>query len=180
MALNLSHFSRKHLSRFIYYGLPKLLPRPPTRPVSEEYSLPVSFRAWWDDWNMRRWSRYIYFQTVNSYRTYFSLEDALEFCWGFRRRAQNFTIVDQAKHKIKQIYIRNNGPWLPDLICNVIYIIFSMEFLWPRNRGLSCETSLAARSKERWLYSQANQRYAHNNPGVLAGIPTWWCQFDLS
>ena len=85
-----------------------------------------------------------------------------------RRRAQNFTIVHQDKHKIKQIYIRNTGPGLPDLICNVIYIIFSMEFLWPRNRGLSYETSLAARSKGRWLYSRANQRCAHNNPAVLA------------
>ena len=67
LSVDFKHFSRLKIYRIFFENIcpdssvlrapPKLLPRPPTRPVSEEYSLPVSFRAWWDDWNMRRWSR---------------------------------------------------------------------------------------------------------------------------
>ena len=43
----------------------------------------------------------------------------------------------------------------PDQILDRFYVI-SMEFLSLRRRHLSFEMSLAARSKDRWLYSQAS------------------------
>ena len=56
---------------------------------------------------------------------------------------------------MRQIYISNRGT--TELIMKTFIYVLSIEFLSLRRRPLSCETPLAARSEETWLYSQARR-----------------------
>ena len=66
-----------------------------------------------------------------------------------RSRTQNFTVFDQKKHKIKQIYVWN--PRNIDLLCKHCFT----SSIWRATDVPPGETSLEAKSKEKRLYSHA-------------------------
>ena len=58
-------------------------------------------------------------KTFNIPRIYSFLQRASEFCWNlFAKDHKTFTIINQEKHKIKQVTFTLFGaPRLPDLLC---------------------------------------------------------------
>ena len=87
--------------------------------------------------------RWIYNKTINC-GMYSSLEEGFEFCWSL--------FVDR---NIKLNKLAFGTTWLLDLLFKHWFYVISMEFLSPSRRHSSQETSPAARSKEKQLFSQA-------------------------
>jgi len=73
---------------------------------------------------------------------------------------EKFTMINQEKHEIEQIYTWD--PITTALIMFNIDSIISIVFLSLTADVLPCEMSLLARSKERWLFSQA-RTYSSKN-----------------
>ena len=71
------------------------------------------------------------------------------------RRAQNFTITDQEKQKIKQIYILEPHDY------RIYYVNIDLRHQYGISVTKSGEMSLAARSKEKRVYSQATRFTTH-------------------
>ena len=98
---------------------------------------------------MKMW--WIYYKTVNSLNIFFLTRSIWVLLELVRRRTQNFTVIDQEKHKIEELFIwtihlRNYSSSVWNFCC------------WGADVPPG-ETSLAARSAERPLFSQANGIY---------------------
>ena len=77
----------------------------------------------------------------------------------FAVETENFIKIDQEKREIKQVYIW--GPWLSDLLRRNWFTSSVWNFCrWSGADVPPGETSIAARSKEKWLYSQATWIWA--------------------
>ena len=99
-------------------------------------------------------NRLIYYKTIIVRRIYSFRNSILGFATACSQKNSNlYIIIDQEKHNLERIYIRN----LMTTRLTLIYVI-RMESLSLKRRRLSCETSLAARSEERQPYSQARLR----------------------
>ena len=88
--------------------------------------------------------RWIYNKTINICGTYSSQEEGFEFCWNLF-----------ADRNIKLNKFAFGTTWLLDLLFKHWFYVISMECLSPSRRHSSQETSPAARSKEKQLFSQA-------------------------
>ena len=111
------------------------------------------------------WKRRISSKTVNICRIYSSLEEAFEFCWSWLADEHN-TLPKSTRRHLELDKFVFGTPWLPDVLCKHWFASSVWNFCsWvadvpPR------ETSPAAKSEEKRMFSQASVLHADRKVDV--------------
>ena len=97
----------------------------------------------------------MYNEKVNISGLYSSLEEAFKFFWSSFADEQN-TLPKSTKRNVKLNKSAFGTPWLPDLLCKHWFTSTAWNFCrWVADVSPR-DTSQAARSEEKWLFSQVS------------------------